>query len=59
MGVYELSQTTGICTLKDTKKTDNPGYAYLHSAASQGDKKLKGAWLSRHAPFFPTCGESK
>lgn len=35
MGSYALSQTAGICTLKDTKNTDNPGYAYLHSAESQ------------------------
>ncbi len=38
MGVYELSQTAGVCTLKDTKNTENPSYAYLHSAASLGDK---------------------
>ncbi len=38
MGVYELSQTASVCTLKDTKNTANPSYAYLHSAASLGDK---------------------
>ena len=38
MGVYELSQTASVCTLKDTKNTENPSYAYLHSAASLGDK---------------------
>ena len=38
MGVYELSQTAGVCTLKDTKTTENAGYAYLHSAASDYDK---------------------
>lgn len=38
MGVYELSQTASVCTLKDTKNTANPSYAYLHSAASDYDK---------------------
>lgn len=38
MGVYELSQTAGVCTLKDTKNTDNAWFAYLHSAASDYDK---------------------
>ena len=38
MGVYELSQTAGVCTLKDTKTTENAGYAYLHSAATDYDK---------------------
>ena len=38
MGVYELSQTAGVCTLKDTKTTEYAGYAYLHSAASDYDK---------------------
>ena len=38
MGVYELSQTASVCTLKDTKNTENPSYAYLHSAASLDDK---------------------
>lgn len=38
MGSYALSQTAGVCTLKDTKNTDSPRYAYLHSAESQDDK---------------------
>ena len=38
MGSYALSQTAGVCTLKDTKNTDDAWYAYLHSAASQGDQ---------------------
>ena len=39
MGVYALSQTAGVCTLKDTKNTTAyPNYAYLHSAATDMDK---------------------